>query len=100
MRHYNFSFHVGSNAQSLSAYEVALKMSAELFEYGSQLGYKFSLLDIGGGYPGDKDSMEFFRRVASSINSSLDSLFSGYPGLRVIAEPGTSTPYQLILCSV
>ncbi|XP_064382194.1 ornithine decarboxylase-like [Halichondria panicea] len=82
------SFHVGSGSQSPRAYELALKMSAELFEYGYEIGYQFSLLDIGGGFPGNKGSTEVFQRVASTINSSLDSLFSSFPGLTVIAEPG------------
>ncbi|XP_064382203.1 ornithine decarboxylase-like isoform X2 [Halichondria panicea] len=81
-------FHVGSGSLSPRAYELALKMSAELFEYGYKIGYQFSLLDIGGGFPGDKGSKEVFQRVASAINSSLDSLFSSFPGLTVIAEPG------------
>ncbi len=63
-------------------------MSAELFEYGYEIGYKFSLLDIGGGFPGNKDSKEVFQRIAGAINASLDSLFKSFPGLTVIAEPG------------
>ena len=65
-------------------------MAAELFVYGSQIGYQFSLLDIGGGFPEDERSREVFLRVASAINSILDTLFSPetYPGLKIIAEPG------------
>ena len=88
IQHTCYSFHVGSGSLSPRAYELALKMSAELFEYGYKIGYQFSLLDIGGGFPGDKGSKEVFQRVASAINSSLDSLFSSFPGLTVIAEPG------------
>ena len=87
--HFSLSFHVGTGSRSPRAYEVALGMAAELFEAGCEMGYQFSLLDIGGGFPGDKDSKEVFQRVASAINSSLISLFSSYqPGLTVIAEPG------------
>ncbi len=83
------SFHVGSGSQNPGAYEVALRMAAELFEAGYEMGYRFSLLDIGGGFPGDKGSKEAFQRVTSAINSSLATLFSSYqPGLTVIAEPG------------
>ncbi|XP_064382190.1 antizyme inhibitor 2-like isoform X2 [Halichondria panicea] len=81
-------FHVGTGSQSSRAYELALKMSVELFEYGYEIGYQFSLLDIGGGFYGDRGSKDVFQRVASAINSSLDSLFSSFPGLTVIAEPG------------
>ena len=81
---------MGTEAQSPSVYENALKMAAELFVYGSQMGYQFTLLDIGGGFPGDKKFKEIFHRVASAINSTLETLFSPdtYPGLKVIAEPG------------
>ena len=82
---------MGTGSQSPRAYELALKMSAELFEYGYEIGYQFSLLDIGGGFYGDRGSKDVFQRVASAINSSLDSLFSSFPGLTVIAEPGLLT---------
>ena len=65
-------------------------MSAELFQYGADIGFDFSLLDIGGGFPGTKDSSDLFTEVTSSINQSLQRLFSSssYPRLTVIAEPG------------
>ncbi len=73
-------------------------MSAEVFEYGYEIGYQFSLLDIGGGFYGDKGSEEVFQRVASAINSGLDSLFNSFPGLTVIAEPGmNATEEELCL---
>lgn len=65
-------------------------MSAELFQYGKDIGYSFTLLDIGGGFPGTKDSNHLFSKVTESINQFLASLFNkeAYPGLTVIAEPG------------
>ena len=85
-----YSFHVGSGSQSPSAYEMALAMSAQLFQHGRSIGYNFTLLDIGGGYPGDKGTNEIFRRVSNAINGGLDLYFNSetYPGLSVIAEPG------------
>ena len=73
---------------------MALQTAAELFDYGAQIGYQFSLLDIGGGFPGHAGSREVFHSVASSINQTLASLFSpeAYPGVRVIAEPGKVSP--------
>ena len=69
---------------------MALAMSAQLFQYGRSIGYNFTLLDIGGGYPGDKGTNEIFRRVADAINKGLDVHFNSktYPGLVVNAEPG------------
>ncbi len=69
---------------------MALKVAAELFDYGAKIGYQFSLLDIGGGFPGQAGSRDMFHSVASAINQTLASLFSpeAHPGVRFIAEPG------------
>lgn len=64
-------------------------MAAEVFEFNKkQLGYNFSLLDIGGGFPGTRESGELFEKMAATITSSLNRHFSAYPGVRIIAEPG------------
>ena len=79
-------------AQSPSAYENAIKKAAEMFACGSQIGYHFSLLDIGGGYPGETTSKKLFHRMADAINDALKTCFNPdtYPDLRVIGEPGMS----------
>ncbi len=82
------SFHVGSGCQTPSAYQAALELAADVFRYGAALGYHFSLLDIGGGFPGTKDSGELLHQVATSIKKGLECYFGSYPNLRVIAEPG------------
>lgn len=83
------SFHIGSLSKTPSAFEEALEMAAEVFEFNQkQLGYNFSLLDIGGGFPGTRDSGELFEKMAATITSSLSRHFSAYPGVRIIAEPG------------
>ena len=86
------SFHVGYGAQSPSAYVNAIKKAAEMFAYGSQIGYHFVLLDIGGGYPGETISKELFHRMTHAINGALKTYFNpeAYPDLRVIGEPGMS----------
>ena len=65
-------------------------MCAEMFEYGASIGYSFTLLDIGGGYPGEKGSEELFKKVTCAINQALREHFgpSKYPHLDIIAEPG------------
>ena len=84
------SFHVGSGCQTPSAYQEALAMCKDMFEYGMSIGYSFTLLDIGGGYPGEKGSDELFRKVTSAINQALGQHFSPskYSNLDIIAEPG------------
>ena len=78
------SFHVGLNCQSPNAYEVALESSAELFAYASDLGFQLNLLDIGGGFT----TTELFEMVATGIKTALNTYFSSYPCVKVIAEPG------------
>ena len=72
----------------------ALELSSEMFLYAATIGYHFTLLDIGGGFPGDKGSRELFSEVTASINSGLKTFFSGrdLSDLRVIAEPGKWSP--------
>ena len=85
-----FSFHVGSGCQTPSAYQDALAMCADMFHYGASIGYNFTLLDIGGGYPGEKGSEKLFEKVTNAINQALSEHFnsSRYPNLDIIAEPG------------
>ena len=79
---------MGSGSQSPGAYQSALEMAAEVFLHAASLGFQLTLLDIGGGYPGSRGSREVFERVASAVRASLEELFSRYPHLTVIAEPG------------
>ena len=52
------SFHVGSGCRDASRYELALKDSRELFNIAeSEFGFKMTLLDIGGGFPGETHSL-------------------------------------------
>lgn len=37
-------------------YAKAIYLARNLFDYAKTQGYNFSLLDIGGGFPGDKDT--------------------------------------------
>lgn len=37
-------------------YAKAIYLARTLFDYAKTLGYNFTLLDIGGGFPGDKNS--------------------------------------------
>ena len=51
------SFHVGSGCRDASRYELALNDAKEIFEMAEEeFGYKMTLLDIGGGFPGETHS--------------------------------------------
>jgi len=81
------SFHVGSGQQNVDAYIDALDRAKSVFDLAESLGVKLSVLDIGGGFPGDEnDEVLFgFEQVAATIRTKIDELF---PNVRIIAEPG------------
>ena len=83
------SFYVGWRCGP-SAYEMALEISAKVFQYAEKLGYHFTLVDVGGGFsccttPADTDQ---FQKQATSVNKGLQQYFAGYPNLKAIGEPG------------
>ncbi|XP_002131383.2 ornithine decarboxylase [Ciona intestinalis] len=84
------SFHVGSGCQDVQAFVKALQNARILFDYAECIGYKFNLLDIGGGFPGTEDVDLKFEEIASVVNMTLKELFpiEEFPHVDVIAEPG------------
>jgi len=82
------SFHVGSGQQTVEAYIDALDRAKSVFETAENLGIKLSVLDIGGGFPGDDDDEVYFgfEQVAQAISKKLDESFP--KDIRIIAEPG------------
>ncbi|KAG0746718.1 hypothetical protein G6F57_002708 [Rhizopus arrhizus] len=81
------SFHVGSGCLDESAFGDAVMRARKVFDQAEQIGFHFTLLDVGGGFPGNdvKDGITF-EKVAAILGPMVDSLFS--PEIRVIAEPG------------
>ncbi|CDU16769.1 S-adenosylmethionine decarboxylase/ornithine decarboxylase [Plasmodium yoelii] len=45
------SFHVGSNTKNIFDFCQAIKLSREVFDISHRLGFKFRILNMGGGYP-------------------------------------------------
>ncbi|KMQ89920.1 ornithine decarboxylase [Lasius niger] len=80
-----FSFHVGSGCQDPPIYYSAIHHCKILFDMATNLGFKPYLLDLGGGYPGDKDTS--IDKIAEIINKALDEFFNT-DAVHVIAEPG------------
>jgi diaminopimelate decarboxylase len=76
------SFHVGSGCRDASRYEAALKDAKEIFDMATEYGHKMTLLDIGGGFPGETHSMwnpadhidetDEDAKIGSSANGSDD----------------------------
>lgn len=44
------SFHIGSSCEDYEAYGGAIKACRRLFEFGSEIGFNFKVLDIGGEF--------------------------------------------------
>lgn len=91
------SFHVGSGCSDYPIFATAIRICKDLFDYGANIGYDFNLLDIGGGFHGDKGKS--IDEVAIIINQALEKYFPAEDGVRIIAEPGryyVSSAYTLI----
>lgn len=82
------SFHVGSGCMESAAFPNAVKAAHVAFGFGRQAGYEFSLLDIGGGFPGQPDSDVSFEEICAELNPALDTYFPATSGIDIIAEPG------------
>ncbi|XP_035892489.1 ornithine decarboxylase 1-like [Anopheles stephensi] len=80
------SFHVGSDCDEHQVYYDAVKIAKDLFDYAKTIGYDFSLLDIGGGFPGDNNKP--IDRYAKAVNVAIDHYFPAELDIRIIAEPG------------
>ncbi|EZA54029.1 Ornithine decarboxylase [Ooceraea biroi] len=79
------SFHVGSGCQDPPVYHRAIYHCKILFDMAENLGFKPYLLDLGGGYPGNKGTS--IDKMAEIINKALDEYFNT-DAVHVIAEPG------------
>jgi ornithine decarboxylase len=77
------SFHVGSGCYDPSVYMDAIIRARSVFEIGKQVGYTFTLLDVGGGF---EDSL--FEEAATVLKQAIDLHFPDRHGLKIIAEPG------------
>jgi len=82
------SFHVGSGCYSSIGFIDTLRTAKKLFIEAERVGLSLSLLDIGGGFPGDNEAGKFaFEDLAEAIRPVIDSLFPE-DSVTVIAEPG------------
>lgn len=79
-------FHVGSGCGEPLAYRRSIAAAKNLFQMGNDLGFNMQLLDIGGGFPGNKGTS--IDKVADIINSALEEYFPASQNVTVMAEPG------------
>lgn len=81
------SFHVGSGCTAASSYTLALHSAKLVFQLAMESGLKLSILDIGGGFPGnDCKAPVTFNQIAEVVRDQVPRLFDR--DVRVIAEPG------------
>jgi len=77
------SFHVGSGCYDPSVYSDAIRRARAVFDMGKDVGYSFTLLDVGGGF---EDVL--FEQAAAVLTQAIDQYFPDRQHLRLIAEPG------------
>jgi ornithine decarboxylase len=82
------SFHVGSGCLESSAFSAGVSLARTVFDMGKVAGYNFTLLDIGGGFPGQPGAKISFEAITSHLRPALDLYFPKEMGVCIIAEPG------------
>jgi ornithine decarboxylase len=111
------SYHVGSGNGNADSFADAVRDARVAFDIASSMGFKFRLLDIGGGFPGSETGMDLskeaeleanaqraanqvpddsnpyskhptFRAIARKVSLALDKYFPEGCGVDIIAEPG------------
>lgn len=96
---FGVSFHVGSSAKNPNVYRTAIRYSREVFDYAASIGHNFTMLDIGGGFPGHQGQL--VHETFYVVNDALDEFFSD-SNIQIIAEPGrffVASSYTLA-CSI
>ncbi|XP_061175347.1 ornithine decarboxylase-like [Saccostrea echinata] len=82
------SFHVGSGCEEAEAFAVAIQQARTVFDIGLNMGFNMTLLDIGGGFPGQQSAPVPFSAIAGIVNEALDHYFPASEDVEIIAEPG------------
>ena len=80
------SFHVGSGCGDAGAFVQATRDARKVFDMAIAKGFTMTLLDIGGGFPGDKFTTPTFKEISTELAPVIDELFD--ENVEVIAEPG------------
>lgn len=76
---------MGSGCLDIPAFAKGIRQAKTLFDFAKSIGMNFTLLDLGGGFMGDKANSLI--QCSQIINAALDKHFPGND-VTVIAEPG------------
>ncbi|RUS88763.1 hypothetical protein EGW08_003480 [Elysia chlorotica] len=82
------SFHVGSGVEEAKAFSCAVHQARDVWDLALDMGFNMTLLDVGGGFPGQKSAPITFEEIAIVLNDALDYYFPKSSGVEIIAEPG------------
>jgi len=80
------SFHVGSGCMNPQSFVAAIQSAHSVFTQAEEVGFNFTVLDLGGGWPGVNDERVNFPDIANLIRPVIDDLFPSH--IEIIAEPG------------
>jgi ornithine decarboxylase len=89
-------FHCGSNCKNPKQYYEAIELCKYAFDVADKIGFKFNILDVGGGFSGlsNTDSIKLLNDTSIEISRALNELFNYNEDtkdnidLKVISEPG------------
>jgi ornithine decarboxylase len=89
------SFHIGSGCFDAQSYRKAIALSRGVYDTALKLGLpRFTLMDIGGGFPGNPVENErngdvpAFEEMAEVIRDASAEHFPKELGVEIIGEPG------------
>lgn len=96
-----FCLHVGSQIHTADAYEVAIHKTVSIMdELERELDIRFTILDIGGGFPVEyRERVPSLEDIAAKIRPLIEPLMDRFT---ILAEPGRfiAAPASLLVTSV
>jgi ornithine decarboxylase len=96
-----FCLHVGSQIHSADAYVVAIRRTVELIDkLETEFDMKFSILDIGGGFPVEyREPVPAFKDISAKLRPLIEPLMKRFT---ILAEPGrfVAAPSSTVVTSV
>ncbi len=96
-----FCLHVGSQIDRADAYEEAIHKTVQIMDdLEEELGIRFTILDIGGGFPVEyRQHMPSLEEIAAKVRPLIEPLMKRFT---ILAEPGrfVVAPSTLLITSV
>ncbi len=90
------SFHVGSGCMDATQYYKALELCKNVFDKAKDIGYSFTMIDIGGGFPGfhDEKSMKLLKEISEQVLLGFKDHFSHNFNIKCIHSDEELFQYQ------